>query len=205
MTAPRWRSPLLRRHQSRRASRDVARLHGDRAPSIRFATEADIPDLLRLRRAVDADQTRQFGKSRWSTTISEKSVARGIKFSRVLVASRQGRIVGAVRMETKKPWAVDLRHFTAVTKAVYLHDVNVDPQLQRSGVGRRLIDRAKAVAREWPVDAIRVDAYDGPSGGGPFYKKCGFTEVGHNVYRGVPLVYFEFVLHSGLSKRDACG
>jgi hypothetical protein len=35
----------------------------------------------------------------------------------------------------------------------------------------------------------RVDAYDGPSGGGPFYKKCGFTEVGRTVYRGVPLVY----------------
>jgi GNAT superfamily N-acetyltransferase len=175
------------------------------APSIRFATERDIPALLKLRLAVDADHAQRFGKNRWSTTLTEKSVTRGLRSSKILVASRHGHIVGALRMETKKPWAVDLRYFTPVTKAVYLHDVNVDPRLQRSGVGGQLIERAKAVAREWPVDAIRLDAYDGPSGGGFFYEKCGFKEVGRNVYRRVPLVYFEFVLHSGLSERDACG
>ena len=87
---------------------------------------------------------------------------------------------------------------------MYLHDLNVDPSVQRSGVGRQLVERAKAVARKWPVDAIRLDAYDGPSGGGPFYRKCGFHQVGRVVYRGVPLVYFEFVLRgdrSGTTQR----
>ena len=79
--------------------------------------------------------------------------------SRVVVARRQGRIIGALRMETKKPWAIDLRISPPVAKAVYLHDVNVDPRWQRSGIGRQLIERAKALAREWPVDAIRLDAY----------------------------------------------
>jgi GNAT superfamily N-acetyltransferase len=102
--------------------------------------------------------------------------------------------MGTLRMETKKPWAIDLTHFTPVASAVYLHDVDVDPRVQRSGVGRELMERAKAVAKEWPVEAIRLDAYDGPSGGGPFYEKCGFTEVGRKVYRRVPLVYFEFLL-----------
>jgi hypothetical protein len=50
--------------------------------------------------------------------------------------------------------------------------------------------------REWPADAIRLDAYDGASGGGPFYRKCGFTEVGRTVYRSTPLVYFEYLLKS---------
>jgi predicted N-acetyltransferase YhbS len=99
-------------------------------------------------------------------------------------------------METKKPWAIDLRYFTPVAKAVYLHDVDVDPQFQRLGVGRQLLVHATTAAREWPVDAIRVDAYDGLSGGGPFYERCGFTEVGRTVYRGVPLIYFEFVMVS---------
>ena len=172
------------------------------ALSFRFATAADIPALLKLRLAVDADQARRFGNNRWSTTITEKSVARGLKSSRVLVARRHGRIIGTLRMETKKPWAIDLRYFTPVAKTVYLHDVDVDPRLQRSGVGRQLIERAKAVARGWPVDAIRLDAYDGSSGGGPFYRKCGFTEVGRAVYRGVPLVYFEFLLPSGSSEHQ---
>ncbi len=163
------------------------------AVTFRPATKADIPALLKLRLAIDADQQRRFGDARWSTTITEKSVAREIKSSRVLMASRRGRIVGALRMETKKPWAIDLKYFTPVRKAVYLHDVEVDPELQRSGIGRQLVDRAKSTAKEWPVDAIRLDAYDGESGAAPFYEKCGFRETGRAVYRGVPLVYFEFV------------
>jgi GNAT superfamily N-acetyltransferase len=159
-----------------------------------LATGADIPELLKLRLAVDADQDRRFGADRWTTTISEGSVARGLRSSRVVVARQDGRIVGALRMATKKPWAVDLKYFTPVVKAVYLHDVNVEPRWQRSGVGRQLIERAKTVARAWPVDAIRLDAYDGPSGGGPFYEKCGFTAVGRAVYRRAPLVYYEFLM-----------
>jgi GNAT superfamily N-acetyltransferase len=164
------------------------------AVTVQFATEADIPELLQLRLSVDADQARRFGNDRWSTTINEKSVTRALKSSRVLIARRRGRIIGTLRMETKKPWAIDLAHFTPVASAVYLHDVDVDPRVQRSGVGRRLMKHATAVAKEWPVEAIRLDAYDGPSGGGPFYEKHGFTEVGRKVYRGVPLVYFEFLL-----------
>jgi hypothetical protein len=99
--------------------------------SFAFATRADIPALLKLRLAVDADQEERFGTNRWSTTITTKSVARAIKSSRVLLATRHRRIIGAVRMETKKPWAVDLRH----SKAVYLHVVNVEPRLQRSASG----------------------------------------------------------------------
>ena len=163
------------------------------ALSFRLATEGDIPALLQLRLAIDADQAERFGTERYTTTITEKSVARNLKSSRTLVVTRRGRIVGAVRMETKKPWAVDLKYFTPSCKAVYLHDVDVHPELQRVGIGRQLMDRVKTMAEEWPVDAIRLDAYDGPSGAGPFYKKCGFKPVGHAVYRGVPLVYFEFV------------
>jgi GNAT superfamily N-acetyltransferase len=117
-----------------------------------------------------------------------------LKSSRVLVALHPRRLVGTLRMDPKNPWAIDLRYFTPVPKAVYLHDVDVSPERQHRGIGRALIERAKAEARQWSVDAIRVDAYDGPSGAAPFYRKCGFTEVGRAVYRGVPLVYFELVL-----------
>ena len=35
------------------------------AATVQFATEADIPELLLLRLAVDADQARRFGNDRW--------------------------------------------------------------------------------------------------------------------------------------------
>jgi GNAT superfamily N-acetyltransferase len=164
------------------------------ALAFRVATEADVSALLKLRLAVDADQARSFGKDRWVTRITEQSVTRGLTASRVLLATGQGQLLGALRMATKKPWAIDLQYFTPVPMALYLHDVNVDPSVQRRGVGRQLIEHAKIVAREWPASAIRLDAYDGPGGGGAFYTKCGFAEVGHTVYRNVPLVYFELLL-----------
>ena len=159
----------------------------------RLAGETDIPALLKLRLAIDADQAERFGDDRYTTTISEKSIARSLKSSRMVVAARRGRIVGSVRMETKKPWAIDLGYFTPACTAVYLHNVNVHPALQGSGIGSQLMERVKQVAKEWPVDAIRLDAYDGPSGGGPFYEKCGFKKLGHAVYRSVPLSYYEYV------------
>jgi GNAT superfamily N-acetyltransferase len=160
--------------------------------AFRFATEADLAALLRLRLATDADQARRFGDDRYSTGITEKSVARALR-SKVLVASRSQRIVAALRMETKKPWAIDLTYFTPVCKALYLHDVNVDPELQRSGICRELIKRTTTVAQRWPVDAIRVDTYDGPAGAARFYTRCGFKHVGRTVYRGVRLAYLELV------------
>lgn len=56
--------------------------------SFEFAAENDIPALLRLRLAVEADQARRFGTDRWATTINEKGITRGLKTSRVLVARR---------------------------------------------------------------------------------------------------------------------
>jgi hypothetical protein len=51
-----------------------------------------------------------------------------------------------------------------------------------------------AIARAWPADAVRLDAYDAPAGAGGFYARCGYRERGRVTYRGVPLIYFEHVL-----------
>jgi ribosomal protein S18 acetylase RimI-like enzyme len=70
----------------------------------------------------------------------------------------------------------------------------VEPDRQRRGIGRRLMDHAAEVARSSSSKGIRLDAYDARAGAGGFYVKCGFREVGRVVYRGVPLVYFEMLL-----------
>ena len=96
-----------------------------------------------------------------------------------------------MRLASKKPWAIDPGYFTAVKRAIYLTDMAVDPASQRKGVGRALIDQALVVARDWPANSIRLDAYDAPAGAGAFYAKCGFREVGRIVYRKTPLIYYE--------------
>lgn len=159
--------------------------------SVGIAGELDALAIARLRTAAADDLTRRYGDGHWSSSVSERGVLRGIRDSRVLAARAGGAIVGTLRLTPKKPWAIDGGSFTAVGRPLYLVDMAVEPAMQRQGVGRALLAEAAAIARAWPADAIRLDAYDAEAGAGGFYAACGFTEVGRLVYRRVPLVYFE--------------
>jgi GNAT superfamily N-acetyltransferase len=85
-------------------------------------------------------------------------------------------------------------YFTPVRKAIYLTGMAVQPRLQRQGVGRLLMERAVAMTRDWPADAIRLDAFDAVAGAGGFYARCGMREMGRVKYRNAPLIYFEMVV-----------
>jgi GNAT superfamily N-acetyltransferase len=149
-------------------------------------------------RVAAADRlTRDFGEGHWSAHTNEASVLRDLKVSRVLVARIGAEIVGTLTLQTKKPWAIDTAYFTSCRKALYLINMAVAPERQRSGVGRALLDAALAAARAFPADAIRLDAYDAPAGAGPFYRKCGYTARGGKVFRGNPLLYFEQMTGAG--------
>lgn len=119
---------------------------------------------------------------------------RDIKTSRVLVVWNDIRIIATLRLTTKKPWAINLTYFSAVPRAVYLHDMAVIPDMQRQGIGRFFVQEVVVLARAWPSDAIRLDAYDADAGAGGFYMKCGFREVGRVLYRKTPLIYYELLL-----------
>lgn len=147
-----------------------------------------------LRRSTSEHLTLQYGRGHWSSCPTEPSVVRDIETSRVLVARKGNAIVGTLCLGTKKPWAIDLKYFTSVPRAVYLHSMAVTPNHQRCGIGRRLLVEAGAIARAWPSHAIRLDAYDADAGAGGFYAKCGFREVGKAAYRNTPLVYYEMLL-----------
>ena len=161
---------------------------------LELATVADVPALTALHSAVAGHLTREFGNGHWSSTASEASVQRNLLSSKVVVARDGDGIAGTLRLTTKKPWSIDVRPFTPVQKALYLVDMAVRPSIQRRGVGRALLAEATALGRVFPAAAIRLDAYDASAGAGGFYRKCGFTERGRAVYRGVPLVYFELLL-----------
>jgi GNAT superfamily N-acetyltransferase len=158
-----------------------------------IATESDAAAIASLRTDAAEDLTRLYGRGHWSFGATEKGVVRGIATSKVLVARTNGRIVGTLRLATKKPWAIDAKYFASVRCPLYLIDMAVEPRLQRQGVGRYLLDEARLAARAWSGDAIRLDAYDAPAGAGGFYARCGFQEVGRVSYRGVPLIYFEWL------------
>jgi GNAT superfamily N-acetyltransferase len=159
--------------------------------TVRLASSADAPALSVVRTAVAVDLTSRYGQGHWSTPVSERGAELALRHSQVILLFDGSALVGTLRLGNKKPWAIDKTYFTDVVRPVYLTDMAVDPARQRQGIGRRLIEEALALARTWPADAIRLDAYDAPAGAGEFYAKCGFTERGRVVYRKVPLVYYE--------------
>jgi len=167
---------------------------GSTALEAGVATEADAAAIAAYRTAAAARLTQQHGIGHWSSPSTEKQVLRSMRGGRVLVARNGAGVLGSLTLVTKKPWAIDASYFTEVRRPLYLLDMAVDPRAQGRGVGRFLLDEAERVAREWPAQAIRLDAYDAPAGAGEFYAKCGYQERGRVVYRGVPLVYYERLL-----------
>lgn len=190
---PAWRCERIRQPQ-------VVRPPIYRSTSMRrgltttTATAADAAAIASLRTGVAEHLTESYGRGHWSSCVTERSVLRGLSTSRVLVVRSEAGIIGTVRLEARKPWAIDPGYFVSVRRPLYLHDLAVAPDAQRQGIGRLLVEQAKAVARAWPAEAIRLDAYAHAVGAEKFYVRCGFREVGRVAYRGVPLIYFELLL-----------
>lgn len=158
------------------------------------ATIEDAAAIASLRSRVAEYLTRDFGQGHWSSGISEDGVRSALRTARVYVARQGAQVVATLRLATKKPWAIDTAYFTAVERAVYLLGMAVEPGMQRQGAGRRCLVEAARIARAWPSDAIRLDAYDAEAGAGGFYAKCGYREVGRVIYRKTPLIYYELLL-----------
>jgi GNAT superfamily N-acetyltransferase len=160
----------------------------------RDATLDDVPIIAGLQNAAAGALTARFGAGHWSSLGTERGAALAQRHARVRVGRSGKRILTVVRLATKKPWAIDVSYFTAVKRPLYLTGLAVSVAHQEHGLGRLAIQDAREVARAWPADAIRLDAYDSPAGAGQFYVKCGFSERGRAVYRGDPLVYYELLL-----------
>jgi GNAT superfamily N-acetyltransferase len=162
--------------------------------SLKPANTDEAAPLAALHTAVADYLTQKHGRGPWSSKTSEKGVLYALRTNRVLVAREGAEIVGTLGLTTKKPWAIDTSYFTECRKPLYLLAMAVDPAKQRQGIGRRCLEEAKEIAREWPADAIRLDAYDAEGGAGPFYAICGWSERGRVVYRKAPLIYYELLL-----------
>lgn len=157
----------------------------------RDATLGDVAAIAGLQNAVAGALTARFGPGPWSALVTERGVALAQRHARVRVGRDGKRIVTVLRLATRKPWAIDVAYFTAVKRPLYLTGMAVSVAHQGQGLGRLALEDAVAVARGWPGDAIRLDAFDSDAGAGGFYAGSGFTERGRVVYKGDQLIYYE--------------
>jgi len=168
----------------------------------RDATAEDAAAMAGLRNAAAGALTARYGEGHWSPLGSERAAVLSLRHARVRVGRVGKRIYTVLRLATRKPWAIDVSYFTPVKRPLYLTGMAVSVAHQGMGLGRQALADAIAVARAWPADAIRLDAYDADAGAGGFYAACGFRERGRVVYKGDPLVYYEFLPGETLEARD---
>jgi GNAT superfamily N-acetyltransferase len=161
---------------------------------LQVATTADAAALAMLHNAVADHLTGLHGRGPWSGHGTEKGALYAMRTSRVFVPRKGSEIIATLRLATKKPWAIDTSYFTTCGKPLYLLGMAVAPARQRQGIGRRCLEEARQLAKAWPADAIRLDAFAGDAGAGGFYGRCGYTEVGRASYRNTPLIYYEMPL-----------
>jgi GNAT superfamily N-acetyltransferase len=162
--------------------------------TLKPATTAQVVAIARLRMATNEKLTRDFGRGPWRSTVTDKGVLYAMRTGRVYVA-RDGRaIVGTLPLTKTKPWAIDKKYFSKCERPLYLLAMAVEPDRKRRGIGCAMLEDVKRVVKAWLGNAIRLDAYDLPGGGGEFYAKCGYREKGRVTYRGAPLIYYELLL-----------
>ena len=162
--------------------------------TLRPATDRDTAALAALHTAVAEDLTTRHGDGPWSAKTSAQGVRFALRTTRVFVARSGVDLIATLRLTRKKPWAIDPAYFAESRRPLYLLAMAVAPARQRQGIGRQCLEQATRIAKAWPADAIRLDAYDATAGAGPFYARCGYAEVGRATYRGTPLVYYELLL-----------
>lgn len=158
------------------------------------AGPADARAIAALRNSTSQHLTARFGEGHWSWAASERGVKSALRRARIRVGRSGRRIVTALTLSTRKPWAIDVEYFTPVERPLYLTGMAVAVEQQCHGLGRQALRDALKVARSWPADAIRLDAYDAKAGAGGFYTRCGYKRRGKKRYKGEPLVYFEVLL-----------
>lgn len=160
------------------------------------ASSRDAREIAALRSAVAEDMTDKHGYGPWSARASQALVQRQLRATKVLVARRgeapEQRIVGTVRLMQANQVLFDYRAFTRAETALYVIGLAVSPQARGQGVGRELMESAKAAARAWPAQALWLDTYENAAGAGRFYLKCGFRKVGTSTLHGSALSYYEW-------------
>ena len=162
---------------------------------IERATVALAPAIASLRNDAADHLTKQYGRNYGSGHCSDRGVVADMKRGGVVyVARARTGLLGTMTLDTRKPWAIDPVYFAKSRRPIYLTNMAVAPDHQRTGVGRALLAEAARIAAAWPADAIRLDAFDTASGAGEFYARCGFSEVGRKAYRAVPLIYYELLI-----------
>ena len=99
--------------------------------------------------------------------------------SRVIVALDNGQVVGYSYLLINEP-AIDLE---VRKKYGYVHDLFIDAEYRHRGIGERMLDEILRWFRSQNIDRVELGVITGNRPAYSFWKKHGFTDYVHTLYR----------------------
>lgn len=174
--------------------------------SCRPAQGRDATDIRAIQAAAAAALTERHGAGHWSTPRSLGGIRTMAREGLYHLVQSAGVTVATFRLTPRRIGFYHLEWFAEPgAPAGYLLDLAVHPAWQGRGIGRFAMAQAEALCRAGGMTALRLDAYRGPAGAGPFYVKCGCRLVHCGAFRSVSLDYYEKVLALTPRRRAASG
>jgi len=98
---------------------------------------------------------------------------------RIFIAEEDGQALGCVLCKLVE-W--EENPFTVAMRYLLVDQISVRPEAQRKGVGKVLIEQAKALAREWNVSRVQLDSWGFNTNAHAFFETMGFEKFNHRFW-----------------------
>lgn len=146
---------------------------------IRLAKLLEIPDLLKITQAcaksMIAQGIDQWNESYPSRQAFEKDVAR----KELYVLEEIDKLIGTVVISTLMDNVYGpISWLTPNKNNLYVHRLAVDPQAQKKGYARELMDFAEDYARKGGFISVRLDTFSKNDRNNKFYQARGYQQLG---------------------------
>ena len=101
-----------------------------------------------------------------------------IKNNELLVFTKGALLVGCIALCTKMDDVYkDVKWLTKDVKSLYVHRLAVDPQFQKKGIGKKLMDYAEDFAKKNNFISIRLDTFSKNKNNMRFYECRGYKRL----------------------------
>ena len=145
---------------------------------IRRGVHEDLTPILEITKncAVKMDA---MGIYQWNENYPNRSAfIDDIKNNELLVFTKGALLVGCIALCTKMDDVYkDVKWLTKDVKSLYVHRLAVDPQFQKKGIGKKLMDYAEDFAKKNNFISIRLDTFSKNKNNMRFYERRGYKRL----------------------------
>ena len=147
--------------------------------SIRQAIITDLDIVKKIAEACAIDMA-NYSIFQWNEKYPSRDVFKNdIETGALYVIEINKKIVGCIMLsDVKDDSYKDVKWLTKDFKNLYVHRLAVNPDYQKKGHGRRLMDFAESFAVENNFTSIRLDTFSLNHRNNKFYKSRGYNQLG---------------------------